>query len=259
MKTLVLPDIHTNYRIPDYIINKYNCDRVIMLGDIFDQFGDTPKSNGETAKWLKEFIPDDRFIILLGNHEFNYYCNKTLYQCSGYSRNKRDIINNILSPNDWRSMHCFHLDNTTRTLYTHAGATAQRFKHPMTGEFMVDKLKSDYQHVLLIDWDKEIGMARGGHNLYGGIFWCDFNAEYMPIKGIRQIFGHTPGDKIGIIEDNICLDIKSHDILKGNYGQYIYKDLRKYHFMIIEDRVDSFYEVNWEDNYKNITVKEIQT
>jgi len=54
----------------------------------------------------------------------------------------------------------------------------------------------------------------------GGIFWCDFNQEFVPIKGINQIFGHTgydnrnkeylKGSKIrllkGIDSENYCID-----------------------------------------------------
>src|SRR6185369_4930136 len=29
---------------------------------------------------------------------------------------------------------------------------------------------------------------------YGGLLWCDWNQEFMPMKGIHQIVGHTPQD-----------------------------------------------------------------
>jgi hypothetical protein len=234
MKTLIISDIHTRHTIADHIINKYPCDRVILLGDYFDDFYDKPKSNRMTARWLKNIIQNNNVIALLGNHEFNYYMNKTICKCSGYSIEKLEAINSVFTNDDWNMLQPYYLDNQTRVLYTHAGATAMRFCHPMTGDFMIDKLKEDYNSILTIDWSKEVGKTRMGKNPYGGIFWCDYS-EFEPIKNIRQIFGHSPDDRIRKVDNNICLDTHNH------------------HFMIIEDRHDRFFHVQ----YKKDKVKEI--
>jgi hypothetical protein len=59
-----------------------------------------------------------------------------------------------------------------------------------------------------------VGHARGGVS-YGGPVWCDFNKEFKPIEGVRQIFGHTPGRNIRVryhhmIED-YCVDCLDRD------------------------------------------------
>jgi len=64
-----------------------------------------------------------------------------------------------------------------------------------------------------------IGWARGGRSRAGGIFWCDFNDEFIPIPGVNQIFGHTAyGGRNGIrtmhTEDslNYCIDCLDHKV-----------------------------------------------
>jgi len=51
-------------------------------------------------------------------------------------------------------------------------------------------------------------------NTVGGIFWCDFNAEFEPIEGLNQIFGHTAGKNIRVrhteTSKNFCIDCLDH-------------------------------------------------
>ena len=58
-------------------------------------------------------------------------------------------------------------------------------------------------------WIWGVGRARGGSHPCGGLLWCDVH-EFVPIPGINQIFGHTPGN-LGTVKEgrdslNICLD-----------------------------------------------------
>jgi metallophosphoesterase superfamily enzyme len=44
-------------------------DRVVFLGDYFDDFRDTPESGRATAEWLRTNVRDSRFTFLHGNHD----------------------------------------------------------------------------------------------------------------------------------------------------------------------------------------------
>lgn len=54
------------------------------------------------------------------------------------------------------------------------------------------------------------GRDRGGDQAVGGALWMDW-ATLVPLAGISQIVGHTPGDttreKAGLDSRNICLDV----------------------------------------------------
>lgn len=209
MRTLVIPDIHTRWKKAETIIKNNPHDRLILLGDYFDDFSDTPQSNADTAQFIKDLLPQNNVIVLLGNHELNYYCNRTVCHSSGFSGNKKEAINNVLTVDDWKSMHLYYMDKQSGFLFTHAGATAQRYQHPITGEFNNEKFKHDYEKLYFIEWEYEIGHARGGMCETGGIFWCDFAYEFKPIPRLKQIFGHTPDKEPRIIaNDNICLDTR---------------------------------------------------
>ncbi len=36
-----------------------------------------------------------------------------------------------------------------------------------------------------------IGLARGGVDPVGGIFWCDWYSEFQPVPRLTQVLGHT--------------------------------------------------------------------
>lgn len=51
-KILIVPDIHNDYHTAEMIIKKENLDKIIFLGDYFDDFYDTVKDAANVAKWL---------------------------------------------------------------------------------------------------------------------------------------------------------------------------------------------------------------
>lgn len=220
---LILPDIHLKHEKAQKIIDAERADFVICLGDFFDDFGDTPEQNIETAKWLKKQLKKDNFIALYGNHDIGYqYPENQFALCSGWTKNKSDAINSILSKKDWNKTKWFYnLDN--KWLLTHAGLT--KYFLPINTELTIEwicdwlenqskianiKLESGDSH-----WFYRAGQDRGGLLPYGGIIWSDCR-NFQGIDGINQIFGHTPRqflnesgvwlDINGKISDNACID-----------------------------------------------------
>jgi predicted phosphodiesterase len=207
MRTLLLSDIHNLTGKADYILKREYWDRVVMLGDMFDSFYDSPELNRNTAEWLKPKLWDDKFIIQVGNHSVNNYHYLAFQDiwCSGYTVFKDIEINKVLNKEDWdRFVWYYILDD--KFLLTHAGL--HRYFYPSYEPTTIEALdkwmdretKTAIKHLENKQkyWPYQAGRARGGELPYGGWMWLD-TSEYLPIDGINQITGHNPQPNYPII------------------------------------------------------------
>ena len=210
-KTLILSDIHNNYNLAETIISKVKPDLTIQLGDAFDDFDDTYEMIAETAEWFHYSINQKNRIHIAGNHDVHYWFkDNPNVRCSGYEQAKSIVINNRIKPEDWNKLKFFYvLDDW---ILSHAGV------HPywidpvkerngediiITKDTLVKKLERDAPECVKqlknkrSHWFEICGHARSHASPFvGGIIWLDFNYEFTPIRGIHQIVGHTPSDKI---------------------------------------------------------------
>lgn len=203
--TLILPDIHSRIEIADKIIQSVGADVVICLGDYFDSFDETPKMVADTAEWLVDFVKKDNHIAIRGNHDYHYEYANSYFQCSGYEQWKYFHINNIVKRKTWDELKHYHiLDNTW--LLTHAGFHKEHVPLNIRCLALEDRTQMFKAISKYLDqeirkgmrgesWIFHAGMIRGGNQLYGGINWCD-SREFIPTKGLNQIFGHTHFDYI---------------------------------------------------------------
>lgn len=203
---LILPDLHHRVDQATKIIYHVGADKVIALGDFYDDFDDTPEMVSHTSEWLIEFVSNPNHIALVGNHDIQYMYPYRTFQCSGYEQWKYFQINDIVPRSTWEKLKWFHfLDN--RWLLTHAGL------HKLNVPPNIKKFRKNRKKFIaaLTEWlNKEIekgfrlgaesvgswvfnaGNARGGMQRVGGITWCDYEQEFFPLMGINQIMGHTP-------------------------------------------------------------------
>src|ERR1051326_644850 len=208
MNTLIIPDIHLAHERAEEIIKKELPDKVIFLGDYFDDFGDDPHQVRETAEWFVHSVHNPNRIHLWGNHDVHYGFKYGNVRCSGYQQWKEFLIDEYVTEKEWNKLKFFHvLDD--KWLLTHAGLhksylntyapdIAKIYKNrpefiKKLTEFLTDqsiisirKIARNEQH-----WLTGAGHARGGLFNVGGIIWCDIR-EFYPITGLNQIFGHTP-------------------------------------------------------------------
>lgn len=214
MRTLIIPDIHHKWKKAEQIILHNEYDNIIFLGDYFDDFDDTIEDAKDTAKWLKDALTLKNSTFLLGNHDTGYAFPRNPYlKCSGFSVEKCNAINRILTPDDWGKFKLFHFHQ--EYYISHGGISPYIFAHPTHG---ISKERLEVQcHEAwemardnLYTWYLGSGVARGGLQPYGGIIWLDFNIEFEPIPNISQIVGHTPGKvvrmQMGENSLNYCLD-----------------------------------------------------
>jgi hypothetical protein len=243
-KILIIPDIHCAYQKAQNIIKAEAPDKIICLGDYFDQFHDTAEENKKTAIWLKALLKQDNVIALKGNHDVNYQYPPSRYTtCSGFTRNKWEAINEILLNEDWAKLKWFHFEQGI--LFTHAGLHPRNIPPLDYGLNLEEWLKTQiYQaEIAALDgyshWFFAAGRARGGSRPIGGLVWCDFDVEFEGVPDLRQVVGHTPRKVLncddaafyaeyGKDKDNICLDTHLNHygiLLNGQITIKAYKDL----------------------------------
>lgn len=213
MKTLIIGDIHNRIEYADAMIAEF-AERpllVVFLGDYFDDFGDSDANAEITARWLKNKMDNPpegvTFTFLIGNHDLPYFFPELGLGCSGFTKSKYIAVQSIMPERKYRDQLFLHTW-VGKYLITHAGLTLPLAKDMLQDPVMVDDPYYDIEctlYDLRNDMDVEeldtgkhpllqAGADRGGDNAHGGILWCDFNS-IVPIPGLKQICGHTPGKR----------------------------------------------------------------
>ena len=201
-KILVIGDVHQNLNRLNLALENWQ-DKIIFLGDYFDDFQDSAEDAARTAKWLKESLTIPNRIHLIGNHDFHYMIRpKGITYCSGFSPEKYDAINNILTLEDWNKLKFFHHEKEIYW-FSHAGITKYWFEHPVLGLNLAGILKTleECKQALKISDLSRCGALwaadhyRGGRCQKGGLLWNDWrNCDFF--KDITQIVGHTPREEV---------------------------------------------------------------
>ncbi len=207
-RAVVIPDVHNKWKRAEAIVAAESPDRVVFLGDYFDDFGDTAEDADATAAWLGRSFADPSRVHLVGNHDLNYMSGLNGLRCSGYRPLKRAVIASRgvdwsrLEPFCWLGMDGGRPGDAW--LCTHAGLSAPFLESLRPGATaadvggVIEEAREDlariddagHGHPFL-----QAGYARGGAAATGGIVWCDYNQEYRDVPGLRQIFGHTRDDR----------------------------------------------------------------
>jgi hypothetical protein len=201
-----------------------------MVGDFWDNFGDTAIDAEQTARWVKQCLGNSNIVMLMGNHDVNYHYKNIrpgsnlgdqIYYCSGYHPAKDDAINRILSNEDWDKIKFAHKENGF--WFSHAGFHPNWFSSPPYGmddeiiEIKLKKIQQDFDARIYSNELCGAGRCRGGMNRVGGLLWRDQNQEsysggmWNDESGIKQVCGHTPMRKGIDVEElhnkGLCIDI----------------------------------------------------
>jgi len=205
-RILVLSDVHQNIGALERITKRENYDEVVCLGDWFDSFFyDTDGDVEKTCEFLKNWIVKDNFHTTWGNHDLPYFHINKHTLCSGYSPDKDTLIRNALGESFFPIRDKFRwyvwIDDW---FCSHAGVNPHFF--PPRFELNKPNLSVWLDKEIEIAkinlssgnpwWLYTAGRGRGGNQMFGGITWQDFNSEFEPIDGLKQIVGHTVGKKV---------------------------------------------------------------
>lgn len=206
--TIVVGDLHGQYNIAHNILRvtkgHYN---IIFVGDYLDSFTHGLDNQIKTLKLVLNAarLESDRVIALMGNHERSYLFEE---RCSGWNQETQLMVNHIAS--DCIELLKEYYWMADDLLITHAGVSQDYVKYNPTLT-----LKESVNLFLGSNERLAVGKARGGTATAGGIYWCDFKFEFLPVDGLRQIFGHTRGNGIRNRNENYCIDCLE------DYGQYV--------------------------------------
>ena len=233
-RILVVSDIHQDIQRLHSIIRYESPDNIVVLGDWFDShYSDNLDDYTRTAKYLLKFVHQDNTITLWGNHDLHYFYTNDYLCCSGYRAVNDEAITEALHPafNDVKEKFKWYIwiDDI---LCTHAGLYPS-FISPTVknnddiAKFLIEEEAKIRTKIVQNEpyWAYCAGRARGGQYPRGGITWLDFEHEFDPIVGLRQIVGHTFSrtgkirahykecDKNVADADNICIDCNLNEYL----------------------------------------------
>ncbi len=212
MRTLIIPDIHNHTENADYWLQTQRYERVVFLGDFFDDYGDSALEARRTALWLRHRMEAHDDVFLLGNHDAAYlFPDSPELECPGFTRAKSRAIRELLAPRHWQRFQLVHIEQGW--VLSHAGF------HPVwLPEPSVEKILARCEKAMQLAKKSTIdpilgaGVDRGGMQRFGGPLWMDFG-NFLPIPKINQIVGHTPDDtvrkKLTRDSRNYCLDVKN--------------------------------------------------
>jgi hypothetical protein len=234
-KTILLfSDPHQEVDKARKIIKAEQPDLTVCLGDWFDSIFYNSLTDVEaTCSFLKKYIYEKSFVTLMGNHDLHYLYHNATTICSGYERGKdlliTEFFTDVLMPT-FRSRFRWYvwIDDF---LCTHAGLSpihlppAQNLDEKSLSEFLNREIARAEDALIGGErfWLYGAGSVRGGRQNRGGIVWLDFNHEFEPIEGLKQIVGHTSSKAIrphhtdGIINvadcENLCIDCHLNEYL----------------------------------------------
>lgn len=256
MKTIIISDLHNRVEWVELallspVLQPY--DRVVLLGDYFDDYHDTIRDVKNVARWLKQSLYKQNRIHLIGTHDIWYrFPHVYFIQASGNTEKKAYAIRSILTEEDWNQLKLFHYEQNF--LMTHAGvhpdiinSYVNKNTHDIqdtsnvfdinsfntNSEYIVENIIKSAIDKALIDTRNNIpniwlgaGSARGGYQDFGGITWLDWRYEFKPIPNLNQIVGHTemsiPERKYTSNSDNYCLDTRNEHIGILENGNFSY-------------------------------------
>ena len=241
-KILIFSDVHQSIETLNKIIAHEKADINICLGDWFDSFFfDSDTDYKSTAIELREeFLTKPNNVTLFGNHDLHYLFDNTHTICSGYKPDNHRLINEALGKSKSDVIDKFHwFLFVDEYLCTHAGLSGSLLSPIIKNnediyEYLTNqaneaniKIRTNQAH-----WFYMAGRARGGPEKKGGLVWLDFDKEFAPIEGLKQIVGHTYRKNGRVTEwrntKNYCIDTNLTEwvtITNGKLEIKNYKDL----------------------------------
>jgi len=230
MRHVVIPDVHENIGRLEYIVAEYDDPEThfVLLGDYFDSFTHDIANVRRLCVWLNDAAQQpEKYTLLLGNHDMQYLVSPR-HRCTGYHLDTERTVAVMLT-RETRNAFRYHAWIGDDVLCTHAGLS-QRWvtdafgvgdapAHPSCEEIRmwVDECVNQFLHrpnigTLVRGIPPErlctaVGRARGGFgNIIGGLTWCDWDEEFVPVKHIRQIVGHSEHSLPDLRGGNWCID-----------------------------------------------------
>lgn len=176
MRTIVIGDIHGHVKSVEAALSM-PCN-VVFVGDYLDSFHQSVGSQIRCLTMVMDAVEaePDRVVALLGNHEMSYIEDGMI--CSGWKQETALLVK--------------HLEDRMRTtLKTWHWVGDYLITHAGIDQVLLDQLFQSPDEYLEAKAFNQIGRARGGRAISGGLYWNDFNLEMTPPNGLKQVVGHS--------------------------------------------------------------------
>jgi hypothetical protein len=228
--TLVVGDVHGIVEVVEAALTHDG--PIVFLGDLVDSFNRTITDQLRCVELVLRAVEEKKASLILGNHEVSYL--KGPQRCAGFSellqmqlesKGYLKEIERIGKSHLWLGKpRPFQGEDQSPLLLSHAGFSPSL---PITKKFSSNFRNLDFAPRIFDLFDKDVseafcderswfywaGKLRGGRAPVGGPLWLD-TAEFAPVEGIRQIFGHTPQRMPKVFPDgSLCINVQD-----GNFA-----------------------------------------
>jgi hypothetical protein len=195
--TIVVGDVHGLTYWKDIINDNPDC-RYLFLGDYLDPYEEiNPEKLIDNLKDIIRLKQEQaqNVILLLGNHDLHYVTEK-IGRGTRWNSELAEEASGLFTDNKDLFQYAYQEDNY---VFTHAGISHNWFTDYFRGDVceniagqLNNPTPGQEKHLFAC------GIARGGLDRYGGIFWADMIELYNPLEGFTQIVGHN---RVADIED----------------------------------------------------------
>lgn len=229
MKIISIGDIHGRNDWKKIDVNKY--DLIVFVGDYTDSYvydDEVILSNLMDIIQLKKDYPN-KVILLLGNHDLQYFFLNEGYQCSGFRGSMAASLDYVFKENKDLFQIAHQVENT---IWTHAGISKGWYEYnkkeidEVAEKFETKNLADTFNHMLMMNRNynsllHQVGRHRSGRYKHGGITWADrMETKNNYLEGYHQIVGHTPIGSITLYGDDKN-SIRYIDVLnEANFEQF---------------------------------------
>jgi len=222
---IVIGDIHGDAAVARAFLNYHPQEAHIALGDLVDN---RKKVDLKEEMTCLDLLLESSAVLIWGNHDLAYLPERP-WRCFGNF--SEFTFRDKYQANRGRFAAAYAVDGW---LCTHAGVSPHVAKL-MPAETIASGVEAIAnwinvefaKQLLIMNTDLVAGdprygfgslfkvpLCRGGHDGFGGIFWCDFEEEQtQPAPAVgRQIFGHCP---VPYPERGNSFVLHGSEILKG--------------------------------------------
>jgi predicted MPP superfamily phosphohydrolase len=228
MSILIIGDVHGRTFWKDAVErHAEGRDKIVFLGDYLDPYnweGITRRGAINNFADIIEYkkAHTDKVILLLGNHDYQYY-DSNFRTRSRYDSSHAWSINRLFNNNRGLFQLAYEYEGDKHYLFTHAGVLKSWYEQhkELIGDLNAEnlnKLKGLRQGTEIL---MQVSRERGGFGRIGSIVWSDIaeKGDSEDIDGIYQIFGHSQQEERPVITKTwACLDCRKAFILTEDGG-----------------------------------------
>jgi predicted phosphodiesterase len=190
VKMLLVGDLHGRKAVLDALVATQH--QLVFLGDFLDAYekSATRAAQIECIDIVRDLHSQGRARFVRGNHDWSYD-SRCQGWASGYAKGTWDDLGP--SRRLWLRENDEHVITLEPDIViSHAGITAPIWDGlGLTHETVVEEAHAAVAPGTQATWFFAIGRARRGMQRVGGPLWCDWDNEFEPVQGVRQVTGHT--------------------------------------------------------------------